>query len=222
MSKLILYPILAIIAVSIISVIAYFNGLVAFIIICAIGALFLYRFVQGIINLYKDRGKKLIMYVIKKGNHYSDIILPIFMFIKKECSITKTFNFSNSCLYHHGDADDYDINKLWGITFGINPLINSIRFGWNCENNDGNIELFVFRHTHGIMSYDKICTIKPETEYKYTIKILNGKARLFIDGGEEGCFTKEYDVNFSHFIVINKPYFGGNKCAPRDMIICEN
>ena len=43
------------------------------------------------------------------------------------------------CKYHFGNYNDYDVNKLWGITFGVNPLKNSIRFGWNCEDNDGKI-----------------------------------------------------------------------------------
>jgi hypothetical protein len=69
-------------------------------------------------------------YRIKKNNHYSGFhFRPILgnMKLSFECILDET------CTYNLGDVDQYDINKLIGLSYGYHH-INSIRLGWNYNN----------------------------------------------------------------------------------------
>lgn len=216
MNKLILYPIIALIIILLLAVLWYFAPTIALVISVLIGAGILALFFIGIANLFNDWGKKPIMYVIKRGNHYANYIIPKCRIVKKRYSVTKTFILTRSCLYHFDDGDN-SVNKLWGLTFGINPMKNSIRFGWNCENNDLTINIFMFKHVNGLMEYHQIANVLPDEKYEYTIEIDGFIAKFFINGE----FKTSTNIRPKGFVILNKPYFGGKKTAPQDMIIIQ-
>ena len=71
---------------------------------------------------------------LKKDSHYSG-----FRF-NPNCD-KKSFRieviFTNECAYpSFGDVDDHDINKLYGISWGMHHK-NSYRIGWRSDQNGG-------------------------------------------------------------------------------------
>lgn len=219
--KIVSYPIISLIVVVILTLIFVYIGIIPFLICASVLAIWiLYRTVMAWINWWNEEKGTLHPrdYWIRNGWHYTGK-LPRFRIIKKNHKFNAVITMATPCKYHFGNYNDYDVNKLWGITFGVNPLKNSIRFGWNCEDNDGKIVLFVFQHHNKIMSFERLQKINVEEKHKYSIEIVNkNNAILCIDDIKVG----EYEVNFSHFITINNPYFGGNQKAPHDMIIIED
>lgn len=221
MKKIVLYPIVALIVVIILTLIFVFVGVIPFLILASLLGIWIwYRIIMAWINWWNEEKGTFHprMYWLRKGWHYSGK-LPRFKIIKKNHRFDVRITMATPCKYHLGNENDFDVNKLWGITFGINPSANSIRFGWNCEDNDGTITIFAFTHTCGIMSFERLKKINVEEKHKYSIEIVDKHtAILYIDDEKVG----EYEVNFSYFITINNPYFGGDETTPHDMIIIED
>jgi hypothetical protein len=208
--------VITLICIVLLAIVGSYSPTLTIILFSIAGLSILALFIIGITKVFDDWGKSPIVYEIKKGNHYANHIIPQCRIVKKAHSITKRFTITRSCLYHFDDNDN-SVNKLWGLTFGINPLKNSVRFGWNCEKNDGTITIYMFKHISGLMVYEKIATVLPDVKYKYEIKIDDITARLYINDELKATCS----INSSRFVILNKPYFGGKKTAPQDMIIIQ-
>jgi hypothetical protein len=216
MSKLIIYPVIAIICIIILAILGYYLPNIAILIMALICVVVLSLFFIGIANLFNDWGENPIMYEIEKNKHYANHIIPKCRFVKKNHTITKTFTLTRSCLYHFADNDN-SVNKLWGLTFGINPRKNSIRFGWNCQEGNGKISIFSFRHYNGEMLHEFLTEVDVDSPIEYTITINDNVCSMFVDN----VYCGKWLLKTRRFVVLNKPYFGGNKTAPRDMILIQ-
>jgi hypothetical protein len=160
-------------------------------------------------------------YVIKKGNHYANGLNLKFWYGKNQLRFKGVFDAS--CLYNLNSSDNYDINKLYGLTFGLFNDNYSIRIGWNCGQQNGKIQLYAYFHTSG--------NIEPSPVYLGEVEV-NRDFSIVIDltrGIEGNIFIKlnlfkEIKINYNFTSVpnygyYNHPYFGGNKKAPHDMYI---
>jgi hypothetical protein len=164
-------------------------------------------------------------YVIKKGNHSSSGIHI------KSHKYRTGFAFSAklhaNCLYDLNSNDNYNINKLYGLCWGLDPLNNSFRIGWNCQRQNGMIQYFYYIHNHKIRNpaptdnYDKtfLFELPPEIKVTFNIEFLRGQDLIKI-------YVSGYPVPFyAPFDFNNVPltgwwlyfYFGGNNKAPHTM-----
>lgn len=216
MKKLILYPIIAIIVVVINSLLLYYVPIAGYIMFGLLAAWILYRTVRAWINLFTEdlQGTNVITWRIPKGKHYARPFRfrPRFFF-KKNIQIRRYIMISKPTLY----LDDDCVNKLFGVTFGLNPLKNSIRFGFRRVSNVG-IDIVGYSHLNGE-------TIEGETEYsipidqwvRYDMYIGKYSALLYVNDFNIGEFT----INRRFFGYLNRPYNGGDEPAYREYLIHE-
>lgn len=153
------------------------------------------------------------LYTIKKGCHYGwHWFWP---FLGKTCVIKHEVVFKQNCLYRFGDADDFDVNKLFGRSFGFHHK-NSVRFGWRPFK--GKIAIFSYVYRNGERSINElgICDI----DKKYTFQIKCKDNFTLFEMGDESHKTR-FGVNTSGSPFGYKlyPYFGGNRKAPHDIDI---
>lgn len=157
-------------------------------------------------------------YIIKSGKHYSEG-LNFGLTLKDQIRFVGIFD--ESCVYDHGNHENYDINKLYGFSTSIHHHIQSARVGWRCL--DGiNIQLLTYSYDGWknrlkekilgtvLPNQEFTCTITIGAEkFKYDFKTL-GKSNSAEDPIRRKCWPFRY---------LLYPYFGGNIPAPHDMKI---
>ncbi|MEK6879299.1 MAG: hypothetical protein AABY22_06810 [Nanoarchaeota archaeon] len=160
-------------------------------------------------------------FTIEEGDHRSGIYFAPALNNKSEHNIE--FMFDSDCYFPLREVDDYDINKLFGFSFGLHHR-DSIRLGWRPSKNENKIDIYYYCYNNGVRSFDFICEVDC---FRYnTAKIVcDYKSNTF-----EISITKPY----KHTIQLGKikfiypkfkigyylfPYFGGNKTAPCSMNI---
>lgn len=150
-------------------------------------------------------------FTIKKGDHYS-------YHAHKVVGNTIKYDvlFEPSCAYNLGNANQYDVNKLFGFN-ACNSLHheNSARFGWVYL--DGIIEIYAYVYENGVRDIEQIATVNINewnsfelinTGASYAFKVNN---TLYIWDKENPCVTK-----YNYMLY---PYFGGDEVAPHDIHI---
>ena len=156
-------------------------------------------------------------FTIEEGHHYSQGC-----HIKLHAGLTslsKEVIFTDSCLYQFDDADQLDINKLSGLSYGLHHK-NSIRFGWRADN--GSIKLSLYCYNNGKRSMLDICNVNVNNtvklKFEYDSKKLQIVASVEINDNIYGVRQafKMPKFKFGYFLW---PYFGGNKSAPHEMHI---
>jgi hypothetical protein len=160
-------------------------------------------------------------YTIKKGNHYASGI-NFGTFSGKK--ISRTAAFDSSCKYDLGDADQLDINKLYGFSEGLHQT-NSARFGWRYNLNTDKIQLLAYVYNNGdvineweadtllgeVACFTNVYTEIEVTESYYVFRAtINGKIIV-------KSITRTVNGYPSGYLLY--PYFGGNKVAPHDILI---
>ena len=164
---------------------------------------------EGYLPCYKP-------YVIKKGKHYSKlkkgIRFPKFNFGKQSFRIEVVFMPECSHLPFN-DEDDYDINKLYGFSWGMHHT-NSYRIGWRSDGKGG-IILSNYYYVDGKRKYEDICTVP--TNRNVTIDFEKGHVCV---NTLQDRWTSKVALNmrtgWGYYLY---PYFGGNKTAPDTMEI---
>lgn len=165
---------------------------------------------------------------IKKNKHKSsDREIRFFLFKNK---INRNVLFNNNCDYVFNDNDQYDINKLFGFSFGFHHK-NSARFGWRWDVEKKNMEIlaYVYRNSKRVKEWEEnihICNIGMLESSKMEIKVEKG---YYIFSVKKTNIESniEYSLKIKHgrkcfWGYFLNPYFGGNKKAPHDMTIMLN
>ncbi|MFM2392754.1 MAG: hypothetical protein RLZZ546_736 [Bacteroidota bacterium] len=160
-------------------------------------------------------------FTIRKNRHSSKLFgfLPHFGFTFKNI-IKFSAKFDDNCLYDLHDVDNWDANKLYGVSTSYNHMIQSGRIGWRCLDGE-NIEVLAFVHdNHKFLEAQVLGTVKPNEWFNCSI-VVKDYSFFF-------SFTKNNNTNV---ILIPKktkgwkfkyklfPFFGGNESAPHDMTI---
>lgn len=161
------------------------------------------------------------IFKIKKGHHYSDgFLYKIFNFFHKSDRIRKIVNFNENSKYIDETLDKFDVNKLFGFSNGYHHK-NSYRFGWNCL--DGKIHIYAYSYINSIRQIDEICSINTNQEYKFIIKVNKNKVIFSVINDK---FILTQIVQTMEKLPKNNiikytlwPYFGGNKIAPKNILI---
>lgn len=180
---------------------------------------------------------------IKKGNHYSNVSflhrLPIFDYTEynEKTFLDKVSNFNRfdsnlrygvfskeiSLINTDKTNTNGQVNKLWGICFGVNPHKNSFRFGWN--HSDKELILYAYTYQNMVRNIKQLFSVK---EYPYNIFTNNFRIYFAFNHSEirvfpaiEGCVKASvfnyYSFPYSVFWFHLYPYFGGKLPAPKDL-----
>lgn len=153
-------------------------------------------------------------YIIKKGKHRSGI------HVAPHCHchfLHYQVVFESDCQYDLGTEDQLDINKLFGVSFGMHHK-NSARFGWRSVGNQ--IELLAYCYVNkkrewtslGLVNLNVLYNLKIYvTDDQYQFKVYN------LDRLVSSCVIQKGKVpEYGYFLF---PYFGGTSVAPHSMRI---
>lgn len=153
-------------------------------------------------------------YVFKKGRHFAWHFFKFYF--KNSGTIEHRVKFSKNCLYSFGTIDDFDVNKLFGRSFGYHHT-NSIRFGWRSDGK--NIIIYAYNYKDGVRHIKELCKCIVNKEYTFKMKYSPKDVLLEISSKD---WTTKYamDINAKRkFGYKLYPYFGGNRTAPHEMIV---
>ena len=163
-------------------------------------------------------------YTIFEGDHYS------FPFIfKPRFNINRLdfkFILSKQCWYEYENADSNDLNKIYGISYGLTGIHkNSIRLGWIPDfSNKNKIKLYYYGYENNSTHISKyLLTVDTEKEYDIDM-FLHGKIgepiKLCIELNDNIILYDEVcKIKTNWLAFICKPYFGGNNVSPKTMVI---
>jgi hypothetical protein len=154
-------------------------------------------------------------YRIKRGKHSSG--LRIAPFYGKDISKYEVI-FSKSCLYEIAGPDQFDVNKLLGLSYGFHHN-NSARFGWRADGDSIEISAYCYKNKKRLIR--AIRNVNVETMYIFMIQNFGGYYELTImsDTGDLIGYAKISKPKTTEFGYKLFPYFGGNVPAPHDMEI---
>lgn len=147
-------------------------------------------------------------YTIRQGQHYCDQNS-----IKSVRTSEMKFmvKFDNSAIYQTVIPENqYDINKLWGFTEGINNQYNSARIGWSW-NNDA-LRLYGYVYANGVRYSQEITSVVIGSEITCSIK-LAGSIYLFTVNGVSISLPRGPSTSQASGYQ-QYPYFGGDEVAP--------
>ena len=161
-------------------------------------------------------------YKISQGKHRSGIYTKPHIF---KCNLLKTVTFNKSAVYQFDDVDQYDINKLFGLSYGYHHN-NSARFGWRSPGKHSSmIEIVAYCYVDGKRVKEDghslfVAMVPIDEPFEYKLHT-NEKAHYFtVTQGMRVLGTKEIPHNgvpcWGYHLY---PYFGGNKKAPHNITI---
>jgi hypothetical protein len=138
--------------------------------------------------------------------------------------------FDNSAIYNLNNADQYDINKLWGFSEGFNNQYNSCRIGWAYHDGtfDGTNEialsklrLFAYSYAKGKVYWKEITSVPINTDIYCSIKLSGSQYTCSVNvNGVTTSVTVPRGTTASTASGYQQyPYFGGNQVAPQDIFI---
>ena len=169
-------------------------------------------------------------FVIKKSRHYSlRINRPFpseYKFALAPNVLRFTAIFADGCKYESENPDIIDdINKLYGINFGINWHRDSVRIGWRYNANLRVIELYLYSYVKGKRKFSHLMNVHTFEAVHFTMFHARKVDKVIVEvctSNEDGETTttdavigvKNSWIRFKLF-----PYFGGNMPAPQDMKI---
>jgi hypothetical protein len=164
-------------------------------------------------------------YTILRGWHYAFFLIErLFGWFYNKTEFNIKFKFSPECWWDSPrNSDDYDLNKLCGISFGVFAIHkNSVRLAWVPDfKTQNNIKVYGYvydgtRNDPHISQY--ICNVNTDITYDAKIVIQDNKYIISV-----GDSTIEMKNNTKDHKIQKKgyPYFGGNNRAPVRMSIYE-
>lgn len=157
--------------------------------------------------------------IILRGFHRPLQLIPACfrnMKIGKAFKFSKTVVFTDSCKYDLKSSDQYDWNKLFGIsTERIHK--DSWRFAWRNLNNN-NVEVCAYCYDNGERWTSGILTLPLGIPHTFTIERDEDGYILFNVNGK--YFLAEiHDEKKRKFFWGCGLYFGGNRKAPHNIVI---
>ena len=134
------------------------------------------------------------IFKIKSGNHKSSSSLEYTN--KNQFNFKVTFD--SSCIYKTSDPiNQWDVNKLIGVSDGGLHQENSARFGWRWV--DSKLELIAYTHYRGNFEFQKITNIEIGKEYLATIQY--GEEYTFICDGKVVTMRRDKNVPSNNYYI---------------------
>jgi hypothetical protein len=123
--------------------------------------------------------------------------------------------------YELDRGDQADVNKLFGISYGLNPKRNSDRFGWNWDTEKQLFFFYAFSHINGEMVFDVICSAVANHFYDLKITWSKGTCRFYVynENGETIGYHESPRERVPSICYLLGPYFGGNRTPDKTISI---
>ena len=150
-------------------------------------------------------------YIIKKGNHYSNKIIPRLTFRK---TIEGYFKFNGDSSYEIDKQKD--ANKIIGLSDGYWHRYSSIRIGWRWDKTINKLQLVLIQYDKGVPTRTPLNYIEIDTEYEFAITILRDEYIVSVNGLQIITVRKSRWFLPSYVLY---PYFGGTTKAPKEFNI---
>lgn len=153
-------------------------------------------------------------FAIEKGGHSSSNSLE---WTRRDV-ISFEFEFDSTAVYETADpVNQYDVNKLFGVSDGGFHTRNSARFGWRWV--DGRLEVMAYTHLNGVFHFEKICDAEIGRVYSGSISLGDAYSFSCTDGAQAHLVSMERwaPVKGSRYYLW--PYFGGDESAPHDITV---
>jgi hypothetical protein len=153
------------------------------------------------------------LYTIKTGQHYCDKSTFKAVTLAEQKFSTR---FDSSGVYTTTDpVNQYDINKLYGFSEGINHEYNSARIGWAW--NKGAMRLYAYAYKNGVRQSKEITAVPLNTEVNCSIKV-SGYNYVFTVNGVSVTLPRAKNTATASGYQLY-PYFGGDEVSPKDIFI---
>jgi len=147
-------------------------------------------------------------FTIRQGQHYCDqnSIRSV-----RTSEMKFMVKFDNSAIYQTVVPENqYDINKLWGFTEGINNQYNSARIGWSWNKNA--LRLYGYVHANGVRHYQEITSVTIGSDITCSIKLADNTYLFTVNGISISLPRGPSSTQASGYQQY--PYFGGDETAP--------
>lgn len=137
----------------------------------------------------------------------------------------KTFRFTESCRYNMHTEDQYDWNKLYGVSFGIFGIHkNSARFVWRYDLATQKIEIGAYWYIDGYRNYYTLCSVEINDTINFKMTFLHDSIVFTVL--DDLMPTSKYVLYMNEDILEKNRYecgiyFGGNRRAPQRIEIKE-
>jgi hypothetical protein len=132
-------------------------------------------------------------------------------------------NFSPQCIYDLGNVNQWDINKLCGLSQGPHQ-IDSARFGWRWLLAEKKIEVLSYCYVASVrVPAQRICLLDPRQvaafklvvqDNVYIFQYLSSKGAVLSEVRQSRQRSRLESTTYKLF-----PYFGGDEVAPHTMTI---
>lgn len=152
-------------------------------------------------------------YTIQQGSHNSDqvILRPV-----ETAEMKFAVLFDNSAIYTSiVPNNQYDINKLYGFSEGVDNQYNSARIGWNWYDNA--LHLYAYVYNKGVRLYSEIKAVAIGEEIPCSIKVA-GNNYIFRVDNEQVKLSRGLNTPIANGYQ-QYPYFGGDEVAPHTITI---
>jgi hypothetical protein len=160
-------------------------------------------------------------YTIRAGEHYNSG--TNFSVCAGKRTLRFRVRFSPTCIYDLGNNNQWDINKLYGLSQGYHQT-DSARFGWRWLLAEQKIEVLSYCYVGGVRRpAQRICLLDPGQvaafkltvqDTVYTFQYLSTTGKLLAEVREPRKHAGLESTNYKLF-----PYFGGDEVAPHTMDI---
>ncbi len=160
-------------------------------------------------------------FTIKKDHHYSKLFgfLPHFGLTFKN-KFSYKIKFDEGCLYDFNTTDNYDINKLIGVSTSYFHHVQSARIGWRCIDGE-NIQIlpYCYDNKKRINEFEDFVlgTVKPNELFECSIIIEDNSFTLTFNHSKQIILPKTNNSWSLKYLLF--PFFGGNNTAPKKMSI---
>ena len=154
-----------------------------------------------------------VLYTIPAGQHSSD--KSVFKAVKVT-TMNFVAKFDNSAIYQSViPINQYDINKLYGFSEGLNHQYNSARIGW--AYNDGALRLYAYAYNKGVRESQEITPVSIGTEVSCSISV-SGYLYIFTVNNVSVTLPRANSTSSASGYQLY-PYFGGDEVAPQNIYI---
>lgn len=161
-------------------------------------------------------------YSINQNSHRSGYYFKPLIFNNE---LSFNVSFDDNCKYDLGNVDQFDINKLIGISYGFHHN-NSIRIGWRYNTKIDKIELLPYIYVNGKRLTEDTCpvilSISTNQRVYGMISHDFGSYRILLYTRDSGHIEYRFstgDTKLPSVGYVLFPYFGGNVKAPHKMTI---
>jgi hypothetical protein len=125
----------------------------------------------------------------------------------------------SSSHYTFNNEDDYDWNKLFGLSNSWNHHQSSARIGWR-RLNEEQYQICLYTYDNGVRVISREMNLDYNTYYGARIIVSTNNFYLLFK--DSSIILPRKSENLFPIKTILKPYFGGTSVAPHDVKIKIN